>query len=257
MSGKRFFWVDCRGKNTWDERKSLITASIESGADNVWVLPEDLEKAKKLGTIGFTSTSMDSDIVLVGPDSEGDGKVELPKKLKNSKDLEKIKNLKKQNKKTVDYVEIIDKEHERLAALISSVSDFTTVIGKDWKIIPLENLIAELQKGDGKIIAGANTVEGAKTVLETLEVGADGVLLQTDDINQIKAVSELIEKSSEKLMLQTAEVTTLKPLSMGDRVCIDTASILNVGEGMLIGSQARYADRLTGQWFIFSSFRDT
>jgi len=60
------------------------------------------------------------------------------------------------------------------------------VIGTDWKVIPLENLIAGLQKLDVQIIAGVRDSEEAKLALETLEHGSDGVLLDTDDLSEIR-----------------------------------------------------------------------
>jgi len=42
----------------------------------------------------------------------------------------------------------------------------------------------------------------------------------------------------EKIPLMKATVTKVKPVGMGDRVCVDTASLMILGEGMLIGSQS-------------------
>ncbi|HIE34255.1 MAG TPA: 3-dehydroquinate synthase II, partial [Candidatus Altiarchaeales archaeon] len=72
----------------------------------------------------------------------------------------------------------------------------------------------------------------------TLEIGADGVLVDSS-IKEARKIKELIEEiSTEKLKLQTVEITGIKQVGMGDRVCIDTCSIFNVGEGMLVGSQS-------------------
>nr|QNO45759.1 3-dehydroquinate synthase [Methanosarcinales archaeon ANME-2c ERB4] len=38
--------------------------------------------------------------------------------------------------------------------------------------------------------------------------------------------------------LQVARVTVVEPRGMGDRVCVDTCSLMSVGEGMLVGSQS-------------------
>ncbi|MBI5253500.1 MAG: 3-dehydroquinate synthase II [Euryarchaeota archaeon] len=233
----KFFWADATAGN-WNERKSIITTALESGAKGVVVRPEDAERAAKLGNIALVTEEEKGNIVLVGKNSEGDETLELPEELAKSIDLSRIKELKKKGIKTCGYVEIRSKQHERLAALEAKAADFILVVGKDWKVIPLENLIAELQKEKVEVIAGVKNSEEARLALETLEVGVDGVLLQSSDVNEIKRVAELCSRISEKLVLKAAKVKTLKPLSMGDRVCIDTASLLSVGEGMLIGSQA-------------------
>jgi 3-dehydroquinate synthase II len=260
MSDSRFFWVDCRDEGTWNKRKRLVTTALESGAKGVAVLAEDVEKVRGFGNIEVISTSEDSDIFLVGPGGEGDGAVELSDDLESSKDLVSIKEHQRSGKQTAGYVEIHSKKHERLAALEAKSSDFIVVVGADWEVIPLENLIAELQKEDVKILAGVKSVEEAKVAFETLEVGVDGILLQTGDFNTIKAVSDLIAAGAERLEIKVGTVKTIKPVVMGDRVCIDTASLLNVGEGMLIGSQANglflvHSESLESEYVASRPFR--
>jgi len=238
MSDKKFFWVDARGPKSWNERKRVITTALECGAAAVIVEPGDVDNAKGFGKIQLAAASQDSDIVLVGADGEGDRSIELSANLEDSKDLGKISELKAKGRKTAAYVEIHGKQYERLAALEAKASDFVIVVGKDWEVIPLENLIAELQGKGVKLLAGVDSGENAKTAFETLEVGVDGVLLGTTDVNTIKEVSGIVGAGVQSLELKAGVVKTLKPVVMGDRVCIDTASLLKIGEGMLIGSQA-------------------
>lgn len=233
----KFFWVDCTGGSTWEDKKSLITAALESGTAGVVVEDEDLEKAEKLGNIPLATFGEKGEIAIVGIPGEGDGTEDLPRVLEESKDLKKLRELKERGNKVAAYVEIAGKKYERLAALEAGNADYVIVVGKDWKVIPLENLIAELQKGDVKVMAGVRDADEAKLAFETLEVGVDGVLLSTEDVNQIKKVAELTELGAERLKLVTARITSLKQVGMGDRVCVDAASLLEKGEGMLIGSQ--------------------
>lgn len=234
----KFFWVDCTRGNAWEERKGLVTAALESGATGVIVKDADLEKAGKLGDLVLATFGEAGDVAVIGRPGEGDGSAKLPEELENSGDLKKIKGLKKAGRDVAGYVEIAGKGYERLAALEAKHADYIIVVGKDWTVIPLENLIAELQKGEVKVIAGVKDAEEAKLAFETLEVGVDGVLLETRDVNQIKRVAELVQKTTGKLGLVAARVTGLRQVGMGDRVCVDTASLLEIGEGMLLGSQA-------------------
>ena len=41
------------------------------------------------------------------------------------------------------------------------------------------------------------------------------------------------------LKLSPVKVTAIKAVGMGDRVCVDTCSLMSVGEEMLVGSQSR------------------
>jgi len=122
---------------------------------------------------------------------------------------------------------------------IADYCDYVIVIGSDWKIIPLENIIAELQHKEAKVIAGVQSAEEARTALETLEYGADGVLIDTDDASELKRAVEIRDASTMgAVTLSTARITKVKELEMGDRVCVDTCSLMVRGEGMLVGSQS-------------------
>ncbi|MFV2040780.1 MAG: 3-dehydroquinate synthase II, partial [Candidatus Hydrothermarchaeales archaeon] len=65
---------------------------------------------------------------------------------------------------------------------------------------------------------------------------------------------------SETLDIKVGTVKTIKPVVMGDRVCIDTASLLSIGEGMLIGSQANglflvHSESLESEYVASRPFR--
>lgn len=104
------------------------------------------------------------------------------------------------------------------------------------KIIPLENLVSEL-KDKTELLVKVQNSEEAKTALEVLELGADGVVLDTTDITELKKTMELIN-SGTTFELEEAEVKTIKPLSTGARACIDTCDMNNEGEGLLVGSSS-------------------
>jgi len=76
--------------------------------------------------------------------------------------------------------------------------------------------------------------------LTTLEQGADGVLLETVNPSEIKKVQGVVERSEmARLELSIGNILEVKPVGMGDRVCVDTCSLMTIGEGMLVGSQSR------------------
>ena len=178
--------------------KQLAIAALESGAQAV-VLPEGCaEKVRQLGRI--TTVAADGD-------------------LKPDKD--------------VIFLEIASKADEQKAA--KAPPDKTLVLKMtDWTVIPLENLIAQRDN----IIVQINDLSQAQLVLGALEKGADGILLDSRNINQIKKASEIVAGSGGKVELAEATVTAIESLGMGDRVCVDTCSNMDIGEGMLIGNTA-------------------
>jgi len=255
----KFAWIMAEGK-VWDIKKQFITTALESGIEHV-VDFSDVDKIKKLGNLSLVSDTDDADILMVGRNSEGDGTNLISDDLSKSKDLEKVSNLKRNGKTVAAYVEISSKKHEELASKLGKVADYLILLGKDWTVIPLENIIAELQGEDVKIIAAVNNFDEAKLALETLEYGTDGVLIVPDDISQIKKVAELVETiDSESYELVPATITRIEPVGSGDRVCVDTCSIMNVGEGMLVGSYSKglflvHSESLESEYVASRPFR--
>lgn len=104
------------------------------------------------------------------------------------------------------------------------------------KIIPLENLIAEL-RGKTEILVKVKSADEAKIAMETLELGADGVVLETNDAKELNKIMENIS-SNNRHSLEEAEIKIIKPLGMGVRSCVDTCDMMKKGEGMLVGSSS-------------------
>ena len=244
----------------WDDRKEMITTALESGISYVLDLDYS-EKIKKLGNVNIVSNEDDADIYLVGIDGEGDGSIDLSENLSESKDLADAKKAKGEGKTVCAYIKITDKLHEQLAVKLGPIVDYIILIGTDWTVIPLENIIADLQKVDVNIIAAVADVEGAKLALETLEHGTDGVIFEANDFAQIKAISsEVVNASKVKYDLKIATVTNVKPLGSGDRVCIDTTDMMSPGEGMLIGSYSKslflvHSESLESEYVASRPFR--
>ena len=234
----KFAWLMAEGME-WNKKKGFITTALESGIDHI-VDFTDVGNIKRLGNVTLISDMEGSDIILVGRNGEGDGTLPLPEDLTESKDLSNVKRIKRKEKPVAAYVEITSKNHEKLATLLGKYADYLILMGKDWKVIPLENIIAELQKEDVKLIAAVADYEEAKLALETLEYGTDGVLICPQEISQIKKVAELVDKiGAENYQLKAATVTRVEPVGSGDRVCVDTCSMMSIGEGMLIGSYSK------------------
>lgn len=108
-----------------------------------------------------------------------------------------------------------------------------------WKIIPLENLIAQLQEANVKLYAYASSPSEAETLLGVLEKGVDGVVVKVDSIEELDIIHEIIG-SIDKIELEYAEVVDMRNAGMGERVCVDTVTILNMGEGLLVGNSAQF-----------------
>lgn len=179
-----------------DYDKKIVTTAMESGADALLCNDSDIQKIKKLGITKVISKS--GDIKL--------GKDIMVFEIKNKSDekeaMEKVKKV----------------------PIIAKISD--------WKIIPLEDLIASSPEN---VYCYVKDSKEAKVALNIMERGVAGVVLKTKNLNEIKKVSKVISEASEKLDLISAKIVEIKLLGLADRVCIDTTTNMGKGSGMLIG----------------------
>lgn len=121
-------------------------------------------------------------------------------------------------------------DQERIVALGRKRT--VIVSGRDWKIIPLENIIARA----GKVMAVVESLPAARTALGILEQGVAGVVVKSSSPKTIKEIIRLVKSDREKLGLTPVRITAIEELGMGDRVCVDTCSVFAPGEGMLVGN---------------------
>ena len=246
----RTVWVKADDSvGDWEARKRRITTAIEAGADWVLVDEDDVGRVRDLGAIDVAAFLSDADVVdgggetaeadaaFVGKGGEGDGSIDLPDDFTGSADLTTLR--RRDDRAQGAYVRVLGTEYEAFAEAAAAAADITVVIGEDWSIIPLENLIARV--GDEThLVAGATTAAEARTAFETLELGADGVLLDTNSPEEIRGAVEARDAAErESLELTTATVTAVEATGMADRVCIDTGSLMDDAEGMLVGSLSR------------------
>ena len=125
-----------------------------------------------------------------------------------------------------------------IAQAAESGSEIVVVEVFDWKIIPLENIIAKLHKSRTKIYATAKNANEVRIMFGVLELGVDGVILSTNNVNEVNQSRQYLENMV--FPIETAKIIDIKDVGMGERVCVDTVSMLRTGEGMLIGSRSNF-----------------
>ncbi len=179
--------------------KEVVISALESGAEAVVLADGDSEKVRQFGKIKTVEKNGD---------------------IKPGKDVE--------------FIDITGKADEDKAAAVPE-NKIVVLAMLDWTIIPIENLLARRGKN---IMVQVETSAQAKLMVEILEKGVDGVVLNTTDVNEIKKTAEIIQGISEKVSLVTVNITACRQLGMGDRSCLDTCTQMGLGEGMLIGNTA-------------------
>ncbi|MCF8069720.1 MAG: 3-dehydroquinate synthase II [Desulfobacterales bacterium] len=178
--------------------KDLVTTALEGGADGIVVEKGMSKKVKELGRV--QTIAEDGDLKL--------GKDVINFTIKSGADEEEIVKLTRSKKVVLECT--------------------------DWTIIPLENLIAK--KAD--VIAQVTNYEEAETAFGILEIGVNHVQIHTSDVVELKKVLTLAKAMGDKTELETAVIVSITPVGMGDRVCVDTCTAMDVGQGMLVGNSS-------------------
>ncbi|MGI0130898.1 MAG: 3-dehydroquinate synthase II [Thermoplasmata archaeon] len=117
------------------------------------------------------------------------------------------------------------------------------VLAIEWsgdRVIPLENAIAARGRRHSIWVYahGPAEVSGA---LGALEHGADRVLVEVRSTDDVDALERIVEGPLPgQLEWTRAPVTEVRSAGLGDRVLVDTTSILAPEEGLLVGSAAAF-----------------
>jgi len=196
--------------------KEMVTTALENGADALVLPPGFRESTQALGRI-----------VTVAPDGD----------MKPGRD--------------VFFETLATHEDEmRIAGLSSSAPVVVELPGDPagdsgipterhagtWRIIPLENLVAR----GGRILLSVHTREELDLAMGVMEKGVSGVVLHPQDPEELRELLVRVKTREEPVALQTAVVETVRPAGMGDRVCVDTCTLMQEGEGLLVGNSSGF-----------------
>jgi len=201
----RLVWVGALPRKDKADIRSIVSAALEAGFDQIVLVAPDPTLAR-LGR--FSPIFLKDDTFLF--DGEPIGRLAT---IRSAKDESAVRALRGTTKHVVVRTE-------------------------DWKVIPLENLIAHFQGSGTRLLAEVHDAAEAKLFFETMEVGVDGVLLTTSGAKEVRALRSVLESFREVVPLERATITSIRPLGLGDRVCVDTCSLLRSGEGMLVGNSS-------------------
>ncbi len=180
-------------------RKEIALAAVECGADALWIPAGIGSEVRKMGLI--STIAEDGDLML--------GRDVVEKEIREKKDEEEIITL--------------------------SLSKKVVVKGGNWTIIPLENLLSKTNN----LFVEIDSLQEGKTALTILEKGVDGVVINNDDPKAVRNMVSILKKENEKVELVTATIKRIESLGLGDRICVDTCSSMNLGEGMLVGNSSQ------------------
>ncbi len=105
------------------------------------------------------------------------------------------------------------------------------------RVIPLESLVAARRRVGTLWVV---TAEGADVpaFLGALEHGADTVVVEIASPDLLEDLENRLDQVRAHLAWERVRVESASPAGMGDRVIVDTTSLLSPEEGLLVGSTA-------------------
>ena len=120
-----------------------------------------------------------------------------------------------------------------------------------WTIIPAENLVAAFAATRTRLLFKARSADDARVLFGALELGVDGVVLASDNAAEVAQLQKALRQPRRVPELLPAVVTRVVNVGLGDRACVDTASVLSPGEGLLLSSFA------SGFFLVLSEANET
>ena len=145
-------------------------------------------------------------------------------------------------------VDVSNSEGQSKARAMAGSVEWILLDLGEWKMIPIENIIAACDGGPTKVAARISSPEQVLGAAFALQIGVDALLvdgktLQTALIAKSQrgefTIDAIDETDNEELELSLLEVIEVSEGGVGDRVCVDLTSLLEPGEGMIVGSSSK------------------
>ncbi len=108
-----------------------------------------------------------------------------------------------------------------------------------FEIIPVENLLAKKDIAENVCLTVHDFGE-AKLAFGILERGVDKLIVAPEGLKDIRRITESAQTGDVTMSLEPAKITKIQPVGLGHRVCVDTLSVLEVGQGMLCGNSSAF-----------------
>ena len=145
-------------------------------------------------------------------------------------------------------VDVSNSEGQSKARAMAGSVEWILLDLGEWKMIPIENIIAACDGGPTKVAARISSPEQVLGAAFALQIGVDALLvdektLQTALIAKSQRgevrIDAIDETAKGELELSFLEVVEVSEGGVGDRVCVDLTSLLDQEEGMIVGSSSK------------------
>jgi len=110
------------------------------------------------------------------------------------------------------------------------------VLARGWEVIPVENLLAQ----SDTVAVEAGTLDEALLAAGILERGVRTIVLLPSALPQMKEIVAALKYTQAMQELVPARITGIRHAGLGHRVCVDSLSMLQRGQGLLVGNSSAF-----------------
>ena len=181
----------------------------------------------------FKSVPFDKKLVTLALESGVDAVMVDKDHVAAVKALSKVETLTPEDVVTVELTKKADED----VAVNSVKAGKSVVLKKGWEIIPVENILAQVDT----LALECESLDRAVLAAGILERGCDTVVVLPEGAADLKRIIAELKLSQGTMDLQAATVTDIESTGLGHRVCVDTISVLKKGQGMLIGNSSAFS----------------
>ncbi len=123
-------------------------------------------------------------------------------------------------------------------ALVAKLNDGQNIVLQSgFEIIPVENLLAQCKN----VAVEAKDIDEARLAAGILEKGVQHIVVLSTAIEQLKTIINEAKTTQLPIKLDEAIITNVQNVGLGHRVCVDTLSIFQKGQGMLVGNSSAFS----------------
>ena len=110
------------------------------------------------------------------------------------------------------------------------------VLSRGWEVIPVENLLAQ----SDAVAVEAGDMDEALLAAGILERGVRTVVLLPSALPRIRDIVAVLKYRQAAQELVPAGITGIRHAGLGHRVCVDSLSLLQRGQGLLVGNSSAF-----------------
>ena len=146
----------------------------------------------------------------------------------------------------VAVVELDDFKGQDEAMSLVGLVPWVMMRCSDWKMIPLENIVAAASDSGTKVAVSISEEIDIQGVAFALEQGVDAIVIPPEELSPslwssaLKIAEERtpVRDDRNNPELSTAIISSVTTAGLGERVCVDLTERLSDGEGIFVGSSS-------------------